>query len=894
MNKLEKMFWLPMALLAAGLATQPAQAKGRQPLAGAMPAEARGLTPTGRLASTNRLNLAISLPLRQPEALARLLNDLYDPASANYRHFLTPPQFAERFGPAKEDYEALIRFARANGLTVTAEHPNRTLLDVNGSVADIERAFQTTLRVYPHPTEARTFYAPESEPSIEIGVEVLDISGLENYHLPHPKSLHAIPASQSSHPAASAGSGPSGTYLGNDFRAAYAPGVTLTGAGQTVGLLEFDGYYASDIAAYESQAGLAAVPLQNVLLDGFSGTPTTGRNSESVEVSLDIEMTASMAPGLTAIILYEAGPNGLANDVLNRMATDDAAKQLSCSWDFTTPTAGSADQIFKQMAAQGQTFFNASGDSGAYTGTIPPPDDDPYITLVGGTTLTTGTGGAWAGETVWNWYTSGEGSGASGGGISTSYSLPAWQTGVATSANQGSTANRNVPDVALTADNVWVIYDNGKSATFGGTSCASPLWAGMTAMVNQQATATSGTTVGFINPALYAIGEGSLYTAAFHDITTGNNFPNARATRFSATPGYDLCTGWGTPAGKALIDALAGQPDPLRITPTTGFTTTGPVGGPFSVMSQAFTLTNSGSAALSWAVINPSSWLSVSPGSGALTHTTPSATLTVALTPAAGSLAAGVYQATVQFTNLTSGVAQTLQFTLRAGQNLVQNGGFETGDFSDWTLQGSAADNLVVGPASDPPHPELIHSGSYAALLGQVGGLGYLSQTLATSAGQLYMLSFWADSPYFSGSDSPNEFLVEWNAATNSTTVLFDQVNMAPFNWTNMQFFVRAAGNTTVLQFGARNDPQEFGLDDVSVVPISAPKFQGATQAGGVVTLAWTALPGLAYQVQYTTNLASGVWSNLGNPTTATNATLTLPDVQPADPRRFYRVVLSP
>ncbi len=862
-----------------------------------MPAEARGLAPTGRLAPADHLNLAISLPLRQPEALARLLNEVYDPASPNYHHFLTPQQFAERFGPAKEDYQALIEFARANGFTVTGEHPNRTLLDVNGSVADIEKALQTTLRVYPHPTEARTFYAPESEPSIAISVAVLDISGLNNYHLPHPKNLRLIPADESGRPTPKNGSGPNGSYIGKDFRAAYAPGVTLTGAGQTVGLLEFDGYYASDISAYESLAELPAIALQNVLLDGFSGVPTTGRNSGSDEVSLDIEMAVAMAPGLARIIVYEAGPNGIANDILNRMATDDLAKQLSCSWDFGSPTAGSADQIFQQMAAQGQSFFNASGDNGAYTGAIPAPDDDPYITLVGGTTLTTtGAGGAWAAETVWNWYTSGAGSGASGGGISTSYAIPPWQTGINMSANQGSTTRRNLPDVALTADNVWVTYNKGKSAAFGGTSCAAPLWAGFTALVNQQAAAASGATVGFLNPALYAIGSGSGYAAAFHDITTGNNFPNASATRFVAVPGYDLCTGWGTPAGQALIDALAGQPDPLRITPATGFTATGPVGGPFSVTAQVFTLTNSGTAALDWAILNTASWLAASPGSGTLTRTAPSTAVTVALSPAADGLAAGVYRTGIGFTNLTAGLAQTLEFTLQAGQNLVQNGGFETGDFSDWTLQGTDADNHAAGSGSQPPHPELVHSGSWGALLGEIGlPLAYVSQTLPTSAGQFYVLSFWVDSPYFGVADTPNEFLAEWNVDTNSPTVLFDQVDMAPFDWTNMQFIVRATGDSTVLQFGARNDPQAFGLDDVSVVPISPPTLQGVTLANGAVTLAWTALPGLAYQVQYTTNLAGSLWNNIGSAITATtNTTLNLSDVQPPDHQRFYRVVLSP
>jgi hypothetical protein len=885
------MLWMTSALVAAGPATLPAGAVEPRPLPEATPANLSGLMPTGRMAPTDHLHLAISLPVRDKEALARFLGELYDPASTNYHHFLTPQQFADRFGPPKEDYQALIEFARACRLTVTGEHANRLLLAVSGSVADIERAFHTTLRLYPHPTEARAFYAPEATPSLDLSVPLLDISGLNNYYRPHPTSRHVIPADASGHPTPLSGSGPGGNYIGKDFRLAYAPGVTLTGTGQEVGLVEFDGYYARDISNYESQAGLSPFPLQVVLLGDFDGQP----GSNNGEVSLDIEMAGSMAPGLQAILVYEADPNnGSLNEVVSRMVSDNLAKQLSCSWSSGAPTTGSLDQYFLEMAAQGQSFFCASGDKGAYSGSIPIPIDDPNITAVGGTTLTTGAGGAWAGETVWNWYTGGEGTGASGGGISTTYGLPSYQTAAITVADQGSTVNRNVPDVALTADNVFNTYNDGESGSVGGTSCAAPLWAGFTALVNQQAVAVSGTPVGFLNPALYALGEGADYAATFHDITSGNNFRNARSTRFVAAPGYDLCTGWGTPKGQALINALAGLPDPLGISPANGFTAAGPVGGPFTPAAQVFTLTNSGTATLDWATTTTASWLSVSPSSGALTRTTPSATVTVFLTSAAADLAQGSYQASVVFSNLTARAAQGLQFTVQSGQNLVQNGDFETGDFTDWTLQGSLADNLVVGNNSVPQHPELIHSGSHGALLGQVGGLGYLSQALPTAAGQLYELSFWVDSPYFTGANTPNEFLVEWNVATNSTQVLFDQVDMAPFNWTNMQFLVRATGTSSVLEFGARNDPEAFGLDNISVVAVSPPLFQATALAGGAFAFTWTALPGMTYQVQYTTNLAAPVWNNLGGAITATKTVLSSSDAQPPDQQRFYRVILLP
>src|SRR5208283_3028022 len=381
--------------------------------------------------------------------------------------------------------------------------------------------------------------------------------------------------------------GQGGSYMGNDFRAAYVPGVTLTGAGQTVGLFELSsGYYQSDITAYETNAGLPNVPVTAVLLDGYN--PTNSGYGANNEVSLDIEMAISMAPGLTGVNVYE----GIApNDILNRMATDDSAMQLSVSWTY--PISATTEQIFMEVGAQGQSCFNSSGDSDAYSGTVPTPADDPNITIVVGTTLTTtGPNGAWVSETVWNYY---DGTGG-GGGISTVYNIPSWQQGISMTVNQGSTSARNLPDVALTANNVLVIYGgNGTRESGAGTSCAAPLWAGFTALVNQQALMTWWPTVGFINPAIYAMGKGSnslSYTSLFHDITTGNNTSSTSMTKFFAVPGYDLCTGWGTPAGQSLINALA-TPDPLGIQPSAGFTASGGSGGPFTLTSEGFGLTNS-------------------------------------------------------------------------------------------------------------------------------------------------------------------------------------------------------------------------------------------------------------------------------------------------------------
>jgi hypothetical protein len=303
-----------------------------------------------------------------------------------------------------------------------------------------------------------------------------------------------------------------------------------------------------------------------------SGAPGySGVANAVAEVSLDIELIIAMAPGLSKVLVYE-GSNPY--DVFNKIATDNSAKQISCSWTWNVgpthswghPGSKTLDSQLQQMAAQGQSFFQAAGDSDAYTGgqaidssTGPIPVDSIYVTSVGGTSLTmSGTGVSWASETVWNW---GNNTG-SGGGVSPNYPIPSWQTNVSMAANNGSTINRNIPDVALTADAVNVVHNNGSSGSFGGTSCAAPLWAGFTALVNQQSAAVGNAPVGFLNPALYAI-AGTNYSACFHDTTAGNNIGNNTPGLYNAVSGYDLATGLGTPNGTNLINVLA-APAPLH------------------------------------------------------------------------------------------------------------------------------------------------------------------------------------------------------------------------------------------------------------------------------------------------------------------------------------------
>jgi Pro-kumamolisin, activation domain len=718
---------------------------------------------------TQELHLALGLPLRNQDKLTNLLVELYNPRGAQYRHFLSAQEFADAFGPSEEDYAAVRHFAEAHGFKVTKTHPNRALLDVTASMQDIERAFHVHMALYQHPSEKRTFYAPDREPSVEADVPLLSISGMDNAVLPHPASLSERPKDRSFTPEA--GSGPAGYYWGYDFRHAYVPGVALTGSGQSVGLFELANYFTNDIDTYESRTGLPNVFVTNVMVDDYTNAPGFG----TLEVSLDIEMAIAMAPGLSQVLVYEGST---PDDILNQMATDNLAKQLSSSWEFS-PVDANTEQIYEQFAAQGQAMFQSSGDGGAYTNSPPSPTDDPWVTVVGGTTLTTGPGASWTGEKVWNWNTEHLGNHASAGGVSATWAIPIWQQGIDMSANQGSTLLRNIPDVAMAADMIWIIASNGNQYPIGGTSASAPLWAGFMALANEQAATNGQPPIGFANPTLYELARGPEYGALFHDVTQGNDTNLAVGYEFFAQPGYDLCTGWGTPNGSNLINALAQNQFP----PVPLF-----------------------------------------------------------------------------------------------------NGGFEDGDFTDWTV--NAGGFVVVVGVASTFYRAYVHSGTYAAYLSQPAELGYLSQPVTTQPGQPYLISFWLNNPV---GGIPNEFQVWWNG-----TELFDQTNLPSFGWTNIQLVAAAVSTNALLKFGFRQDVDAFGLDDIGVMNVPAPSFQSIATVSNNFNLAWNAWSGLTYQVQYATNLTAPIWQNLGSPITATNPVMSCSDALPADAARFYRVALLP
>jgi hypothetical protein len=662
--------------------------------------------------------------------------------------------------------------------------------------------------------------------------------------------------------------------MGNDFRQAYVPGTALTGAGQNVGLLQFDGFYPTDITNYITTIGLTNDVPQVVVepVDGGVTYPGTG----SVEAALDIEMVLSMSPGVSNIYVYEAPVSTPWVDILSQMADEDLAAQLSCSWSGGDPDPA-AEQIFEQMAAQGQSFFNATGDIGAFDGVVPFPSESPNITEVGGTYLVTDTNGNYLEEAVWN-----RGGGVAGsGGIGCGVVLPAWQLGLDMGTNDGSTVWRDVPDVALTADEIYVIAD-GQSGLAGGTSCAAPLWAGLTALINEQAAQLGQPPVGFLNPALYALCRGTNYGAMFHDITAGNNTNWPSATDYCAEPGYDLCTGWGTPAGTNLINGLT-TPDSLGILPPDTFSTSGLVGGPFPQTNWMFTLTNSGTDCLDWSLGGVPEWLAVSATGGTLAASG-TTNICVQLVDV-NTLPASSYSAVLSVTNLALSAVQSVGVQLDIGQSVVQNGGFEAGDFTGWTLVGdTATHNLIYNAVmTDAVYPGIVHSGYFGAFLGETGYAATLSQTLTTVPGQQYTVSWWLDNPQ---SGSVQSFSANWNG-----TNLVSLADPTTFLWTNFQFVATASDTNTLLEFAAENDGNYFGLDDVSVTPVPL-ALAGCYASTNGFQFSWPSRAGLNYLVQYKTNLADN-WLDLCPIAAGTNYT-TFADTNAPDPcgQRFYRLIL--
>jgi subtilase family serine protease len=485
-------------------------------------------TRVGDVAGQQRMSLAVSLKLHDEAGLQRFLAQVSDKHSALYRHYLTPAEFTAKYGPTQADVAKVTAFLKAGGLTVSRVSGNRQVVDVTGSAAQVEKAFGTTISNYTQ--GAKHFYANDSAPAMPAAVAsvVQGVAGLDNHAARHTFNTKKAGATSVKPHATAGGYGPS------DLQGAYDTGSLGSGSGQSVALWEFDGYQTSNISAYDSQFGINASTPQTVSVDGanYDSSPGQGQG----EVELDIEIVQAMANAANTFV-YEA-PNSDAGqiDMANQIATDKKVSVTSISWGLceastAAATITSTDNALQQGAAEGISFYSASGDSGSDdcgdgTTGVDYPASDPNVSGVGGTTLSA-SGGTYGGETAWS---------GSGGGTSNTFSTPSWQT--------GSGGKRTVPDVSSDADpnTGYAVYSAGAWQVYGGTSCAAPMWAGFTALYDAKA----GKSLGNPNPALYGVTSGS----AFHDITSGSN------GAYNAGPGYDQVTGLGSYDGAALAGVL--------------------------------------------------------------------------------------------------------------------------------------------------------------------------------------------------------------------------------------------------------------------------------------------------------------------------------------------------
>jgi len=530
---------------------------------------------------------------------------------------------------------------------------------------------------------------------------------------------------------ATTGSGPSASYLGSDMRAAYYGGTALTGAGQNLGLFEFEGTDLADLSTYFKNVGQTNnVPVTLLSTDGTSTScvdTRAGGDCDDTEQTLDMTQALGMAPGLASLVVY-IGSTDTA--IISAMTTHSPLPTtIGCSWGWTPADPTTLDPYFEKMAAQGQNFFAASGDSSTWSKTNEAwPADDAYVVSVGGTDLVTASAaGAWKSETAWA---------DSGGGISPDgIAIPSWQqlSGVINSSNKGSTTLRNGPDVSANAN--FTFYTCSDQTTclaneYGGTSFAAPMWAAYIALANQQAVASGGKTLGFINPTVYQQNVGSSYSANFHDITSGTS------GSYSAVTGYDLVTGWGSPNGAALINALA----PTSTSPAFAlFASPGSVSvvqGSNGSSTISTTVSGGFNSAVALSASGQPSGVTVSFSPSAITGAG-SSTMTMAVS--AGTTA-GTYTITVTGTGggitqtttvgLTVTTAPTPAFTLSASPGSVSVVEGSNGGSTISTTVSGGFDSAVALSASGQPSGVTVSFSPSA-----ITGAGSSTMTIAVSAG---------------------------------------------------------------------------------------------------------------------------------------------------------------
>jgi hypothetical protein len=608
------------------VAASPASAASSFAAVSARPALPAGARATGALSASQVLTGDVALAPRDPSGLATYAADVSNPRSATYQRYLAPGEFKARFGPTTATVDAVTRQLRADGVDITSVSSDGLLVKFRATAAKAASAFHTGFSSY-RLASGRTAFAPTSALALpaSIAPSVQSVIGLNNLDLPTSGALrggrgHAGATAPSK--AATTATGPSACsaaaadaseYGGlTDQQIAGAYGVNGlynagdNGAGQTIAIYELEPFSTTDIQTFDTcyfGASKAAAMISRLKTIPVDGGIAAGAGSGESE--LDIDDVSGLAPGAN-IDVYEA-PNTTYGyiDEFNQIVQDDTAKVVSSSWFSGCEAAVTQEEpglvqventMFEQAAAQGQTVLDAAGDDGsdgcAIHGSSPvepvlsaaDPSSQPYVLAVGGTTISDATDPP--SERVWN---DGALWGAGGGGISSEWPAPAWQAdslvpnvdnkkviGEAQKVNGGpfcgASLCREVPDVSAQADEFTgaaTVYESqfGGWVTFGGTSSATPLWAAMLADV-QASRACSDTSLGFVNPKLYAIASNATeYKASFNDITVGDNdtFGDAGGL-YPATKGYDLATGLGSPlltsatGGKGLAYYLCSTP----------------------------------------------------------------------------------------------------------------------------------------------------------------------------------------------------------------------------------------------------------------------------------------------------------------------------------------------
>ena len=414
----------------------------------------------GTVAENQQMSVAVSLNLRDRAGLDRLVAEVGNPSSPLYRQYLTADQFRARYSPAQADVAKVTDYLAASGLKVTNIAGNRSVIDATGTATQIEHAFGTSESVYRNNAAGgREFYANDQAVTLpgDIAGLVSSVTGLDNVAVEH--ALIATPSQR--HPNTPSGFTPS------QLQTAYNTGSLGTG-GVPVALWEFDGYKSSNITTYDQQFGFSSPTPTTVSVDGKSYDRRPGQGQPEVE--LDIEIVQALAHSATTYV-YEA-PNSDQGqiDMAAKIASDDRVKVTSISWGecesaSTLSAINSTDAQLEAGVAEGITYYAASGDSGSDdcgdgSRAVDYPASDPYVLGVGGTTLTIGSGGAYQSEKAWS---------DGGGGVSSVFSTPSYQT--------GSGGHRTVPDVAGDADpnTGYAVYSDGAWEVYGGTSCAAPL-----------------------------------------------------------------------------------------------------------------------------------------------------------------------------------------------------------------------------------------------------------------------------------------------------------------------------------------------------------------------------------------------------------------------------------